>query len=452
MPKTSDMYSVKHSRLKSWFLTTITALLCLTSNSLKAQEATKWWFEVEVVVFKRNISPNEVAEKFTDELNVLPPHNGTDLLTPYLHPDPLWAIDGQPICTFDIYAVENTPAEFFEPNPLLMKGKTEFELAMEPNQSSSRQYGYPRDERKYDPSYVIGDSPANRQFNLKPLEDFLLIPQQSTTENEQWVDVSISQQYKCIDHDAYLAAQFNPFTESTKPEINAVPTVIDGIEWLHQLHPYLLAKNSLQLNKLAKDIAKQRDLTQLLHLGWRQKVLFGQQKAPYYRLMAGTNFASHFDSKGNPIALPVDELAVSSLVNSSLQDEQQIDLMDKIRDALSQQQPLTSLPTEMVESNVEQQLLDELWELDGNFKVFLRYIGSTPYLHIESELDYRAPILVTNEETGEVTEQLKSFPFKQLRRVISTQMHYFDHPLFGMVVQIRRYTPPMPDVDEQSEE
>ena len=29
--------------------------------------------------------------------------------------------------------------------------------------------------------------------------------------------------------------------------------------------------------------------------------------------------------------------------------------------------------------------------------------------------------------------------FNQLRRVISQQVHYFDHPLFGMVVRINRY-------------
>ena len=42
--------------------------------------------------------------------------------------------------------------------------------------------------------------------------------------------------------------------------------------------------------------------------------------------------------------------------------------------------------------------------------------------------------------------KLVSVPLAEQRRVISTQLHYFDHPLFGFVVQIRRYN--RPDVTE----
>ena len=76
--------------------------------------------------------------------------------------------------------------------------------------------------------------------------------------------------------------------------------------------------------------------------------------------------------------------------------------------------------------------------------MYLENLGRTPYLHIDSDLDFRAPITLRlpGETDVEPNNFLQSFHFDQLRRVISTQLHYFDHPLFGMVVQIRRYEPP----------
>lgn len=111
-----------------------------------------------------------------------------------------------------------------------------------------------------------------------------------------------------------------------------------------------------------------------------------------------------------------------------------------------------------------------IWEIDGRMKVFLKYINRVPYLHIDSELFYRHPVPETflsagidtptiaegntQENTQENAElsptepqqlayQLVSIPLAEQRRVISKQLHYFDHPLFGFIVQIRRYKRPI---------
>ena len=111
------------------------------------------------------------------------------------------------------------------------------------------------------------------------------------------------------------------------------------------------------------------------------------------------------------------------------------------------------------ESNISAAFRAPIWKVDGNMKVFLKYINRVPYLHIDSELFYRQPIPVegqaaasssssiisasSNEDANATPEyQLVSLPFSEQRRVISNQLHYFDHPLFGMVVQIRRYKRP----------
>ena len=133
-----------------------------------------------------------------------------------------------------------------------------------------------------------------------------------------------------------------------------------------------------------------------------------------------------------------------------------------------------------------------IWEIDGRMKVFLKYINRVPYLHIDSELFYRQPVpseYFTNSTFGDaaitsdinadigsqnapvpaseamlaatenltednpsnqaVEYKLASIPLAEQRRVISTQLHYFDHPLFGFIVQIRRYHRP---ADEESSE
>ena len=87
--------------------------------------------------------------------------------------------------------------------------------------------------------------------------------------------------------------------------------------------------------------------------------------------------------------------------------------------------------------------LPPIWELDGFIQIYLKYINRVPYLHINSELFYRQPVLSANTLPGAPPAyELVSIPFSQQRRVISTQLHYFDHPLFGMLVQIRRYDRP----------
>lgn len=109
-----------------------------------------------------------------------------------------------------------------------------------------------------------------------------------------------------------------------------------------------------------------------------------------------------------------------------------------------------------------------IWEIDGTIKVFLKYINRVPYLHVDSELYYRQPVPlhyfsnefgnedastnnVSIEKDSAATHsegqayKLVSVPLIEQRRIISTQLHYFDHPLFGFVVQVRRYNRPSAD-------
>ena len=146
-----------------------------------------------------------------------------------------------------------------------------------------------------------------------------------------------------------------------------------------------------------------------------------------------------------------------SKIRQALDDIDQVDIRGA---ATNDELPLLQVP------EVDENLIPEqVWELDGLFKLYLQNIGSVPYLHIDSQFNFRQPTIledyqlpeaylipvdvltgtqVTDTATNEATPTyfLKPYRFQQLRRVISRQIHYFDHPMFGMVVQIRRYQIP----------
>ncbi|MFT5808021.1 MAG: hypothetical protein ACI9LG_002321 [Moritella dasanensis] len=63
---------------------------------------------------------------------------------------------------------------------------------------------------------------------------------------------------------------------------------------------------------------------------------------------------------------------------------------------------------------------------------------------------------VINVEATDITEPqektlpfLNSYPMQQLRVIRSGEIHYLDHPMFGMLIQIRKYEPPMTEEEQQ---
>jgi len=89
------------------------------------------------------------------------------------------------------------------------------------------------------------------------------------------------------------------------------------------------------------------------------------------------------------------------------------------------------------------------WSVDGLFKVYLE----NRYLFIDTELNIvkeDKSLSVLPEKQGILNKisknarQANMASFKQDRRVISGEIHYFDHPHIGMIVQIRRFDPSKP--------
>ncbi|MDC8831408.1 CsiV family protein [Alteromonas gilva] len=248
------------------------------------------------------------------------------------------------------------------------------------------------------------------------------------------------------------------------PVRQQTPLTIEGADWQRANGPHLLPGSALTQDELFTSIRWRKGLQRLAHFSWRQQVKFGQDKAETLRVFAGQNYANQFNQSGEQLAADTPSASAPE-VASAAPDAQDTPppvptdtFFSELNKRLANPQPISfasmMTPPEPDIADIiagSQKEPAPIWELDGFIQIYLKYLNNVPYLHINSELFYRQPLLTGTTVAGDgfatttPTYELVSVPFKQLRRVISTQLHYFDHPLFGMVVQIRRYDrPPAP--------
>lgn len=425
----------------------------LLPTSLMAQSTQKdWWFEIEVILFKRKVDVENMTETFKPNPTQFDFTQAEDLLSPYIQPDISYLRDALPLCQSNDSTKQNhqVPGIVYD-FPKLQSPLPQPES--EPDMQQQNSLAEP----------VVDDLNGDIDpINFIPNKNLLIVKEtQPQVVFDSW---QMPNEVACV----YPQEQQllpNPFVHNWQRTafLSKVPAVIDGAERLYSQSPYLIPADSLRLNYLYKAIKKQRDLTSLLHLGWRQQVLFGRNKAPYFRLFAGKNFANEYAQSGEKLLDSSADIEIADTADEQNpmtadgQDQQQ--LYANIQAALNDDSPLKiELPlqqTEQRQKQTEQVKVEQLWELDGLFKVYLQNVNRVPYLHIESELEYHMPVVLPLGEDVDMSSQapselklsndksfLQPYNLNQLRRVISKQIHYFDHPLFGMVVQIRRHQRP----------
>lgn len=405
-----------------------TALLsCLLSLSPATQAQQKsWWFDVEIILFKQNIQPNELVEEFDTQIKPNNKPQWLDLFKSYISTDVSGLRGG--LVTCESHAI---PAWVEESSPMLIVPELEQTLTLD-----------------------LSEPLTHAMPPISPQLEALM----------SW--------YAPTRLDCEFAAErkisFAPLDLSPPPL--SMPRKTDAVDRIYSQSAHLLPADQFVLDDLFRDMRWQKNLTRLLHTGWRQQVLFGKHKANAFRLYAGKNYARQFDAQGKllPDSLPQNLLqpAILSDTQHTAQltafEQQQANqaLFAKLYAALQDQTPIVFSP-EMVAQADHVQLpqqyeeVSELWELEGYFKLYLRYIGNVPYLHVDSALDFRAPLTLPPEQPVDLSREgdnqqntqvvLQQYPFRQVRRIVSKQLHYFDHPLFGMLVHVRRYNMPDPD-------
>jgi len=277
---------------------------------------------------------------------------------------------------------------------------------------------------------------------------------------------------------------YNGFT------LTSVPRSISAVENLYSAKPYLLNDESLKLHDIVKQLSRSKNFRPLLHVGWRQAPK-GRNKSIPVKLFAGENFADSYQ-KAQQAYLDAKEASQAQelMLQNILLTDQGFDNLGTDSKSTNQQHADKISPEEqqqLVEQQLRQARIEQIlleidstpinvqeiietiddpslqlsaendvlmldnapkappqpWFLEGFFNVHLNH-----YLYITADfnvLNMDMAQYATQQLQPNATTELKPIRFQQNRRVISGEIHYFDHPYMGMIVQIRRHKRPEPE-------
>ncbi|MDG1921652.1 MAG: CsiV family protein [Glaciecola sp.] len=365
---------------KMIYLLIISMLFCFSSIT-RAQEDTDWWFDVEILIFKHNNAENTVTEQFDTVVDKPFSPRISNVFLPFYVVDTSWIEQALPECPnlIDVLADKFTDT---------VTNTVTMSVA---NGSSNQHIG------RMDCAYTL------------TLSDLV--------ERNQPVD----------HYQAYPT----------------LPIHYEGIIFPRSEYAHMLPQSELQLVSLYKDVNWDKSYTPLLHTVWRQPVNIGDENAFSIPILAGKNLTYQAPTpqllaqasldQANTL-MGTDNLSNESLINESPISESSINIVQKIKLGLDGTVPL--YPDQLKETQ-DKAMIDttSVFEFEGLVTIYIKYINRVPYLHIDSHALFN---------TSRVSDPLTIIPhtFKQRRRIISNQVHYFDHPYFGMVIELRRYKRP----------
>lgn len=384
-PKTS-LLSRRPWLLARWFGL---ALSCISLNA-QAQatpQVESSWFEIELLAFSRE-PQQQLLEKFTDKVRIIHTTTALDLLSRHYQPSIRPLLQALPACHNNVDATGlwtqglQISAESLQTATWLLP-----QLMTIPETADQLAYA---------------EFPIQRQVSDAELD--LFRPQgpavfcQYEQRSQHWQQ---------------------PFTLTVRyqDQLNSalqLPVTPPGEEQ-HQSSPYLAPESALQLKDLAYQLTHRGGHQLLLHSVWRQTLSNKVQSRPT-RWFAGRNFGQQFDLMGRPRQLNAQIDQSSALMQQIQQLEQQLQQARK---------PDLSMPV-AADGAAEH---SAVWQLDGLLKVY-----SDRMLFAEAEFNLRR--LSTDGQ------QLQTFYSQEQTRLLIGEIHYLDHPYLGLVLQIRRFTPP----------
>jgi hypothetical protein len=297
----------------------------------------------------------------------------------------------------------------------------------------------------------------------------------------------------------------------TEPPAEDTPTL--GFELIESELPFLPLQNQFStMEDKLNSIKRSRNYRFLKHLMWRQPV-FDEKQAVSVRILGGDDFAQNFNADGTKIQKSSIFVEADQLLNEKTDNSEQNELNKLTPDDLINAQILEAQPLDADkffdklltdDANTEEQFVPEndllelnpplphVWELDGLITIHLRR-----YLHIKLDLEIKQlkEKLISSEQFNKFTdsqdflnntdqqtgfeinwqsanktapttfvnpedlsadtlkvEYLQPYPLIQQRRVRSTEVHYFDNPILGVLVLITPYDNlPEPEKEEESE-
>lgn len=204
----------------------------------------------------------------------------------------------------------------------------------------------------------------------------------------------------------------------------------------------LLPKNKRQLTDEYNRLRKHAGYTPLLHLAWRQND-GNRRQMPKIRFRAGKNYQADFYSDGTPLNA---QITLDDFTETSLTDPTKTPKINKPIYELDgfirlYVQHYLFIETDLVlrqpgERNVLQEI--KTIQIDSPYfkeesTFILRDPPSFEENIIQPDKDFENP-----EQTYAIERYLRPYPFKHKRRMKSGETHYLDHPMLGLIIQVRR--------------
>ena len=183
----------------------------------------------------------------------------------------------------------------------------------------------------------------------------------------------------------------------------------------------LLAESQSQFKEIIATLKREKGNKSLMHMTWQQSMVPRNRAIPI-KLYSGHDFSNEYEQNGQPLQSSDDSNGLP-----------QFDFMS---------------------SGFLAEPQKPVWKLDGTLNIYLEH-----YLFIETAFNLReegektvtlmhrdnpaSTGIDSKPEIDSVTSPfLYSIPMKQNRRVRSDEVHYFDHPKMGMIIQIRKMEHP----------
>jgi hypothetical protein len=465
------------------------------------------WFEVEVILFKQLGDKTQLQEVFPDSSDIPEPESIIDILSPYLVPqnktellatfpqcahfplvpDVIEETDGlhnkDDITTNESLLTDVLPesakiASTIDSidNQQLLDGNILQKIETDETDIQEQRYNVTR-------TFVDHNGPAllTTYETQAPLSPDSLISQEGLSET---------------------------FTSpETYCELSAitVPDVVTGEEDLTTELPYVINQESLKLHDIMTQLKRSRSFKPLLHIGWRQITRLKSEAVPV-KLVAGDNLVASYLTAFSEYNAAVERRALEQLVqdnspgitNQSFSelttpselmltedkalndvyalsqstpapaensdDEMETKIALIIEEAKTQSHNMDAVLTELNGVTSDSQYISsplsadnekaliapqhppQAWSIDGLFKLEVER-----FLHITADFNV-INMSIAEQATQQLASSeptpLKSIRFQQNKRVRSNEIHYFDHPYMGMIVQVRRHEQAQPEVEE----
>ena len=346
----------------------------------------------------------------------------------------------------------------------------------------------------------INKQAANQPFAFDLQKDDLANPLFSF--NEICI-ISQQAQHNLVEKQQLPSENIDSFAVSSLPNKLNAAGIHTGQE------PYLIADDALLLKDINQRLGWSREFKPLFHFGWRQ-IGITEQKAIPLKLMAGKHVEHYYQQAleqleqdfkeaenieqnlleqlaTNQNMIQANNKVDSEYFNQNTEEKLYLDVDEKSQRKIAQKQqalmqlladlnvinnkPISSESINEIVSSIENQTLDTIihdnpsadtetplnytphltkpiqpWFLEGFIKVHLDH-----YLYITADLNVFNQNDVTKVIENNKADKIKLVNFSQNRRVITGEIHYFDHPYIGMIVQIRRFDPSKPKGEQVSQ-